>query len=973
LLEHDDAQLMLDVAATGGERAMLHLDQWLAGTIDHKGDDFLQATFDFVENKIRDAFARRDRQYEEEEEDENACRPLSAATYSIFIRVIRNAENLSAEDVSRFKHMRTDILILHPSLLNLYPGSKEEQGFSEAKATKEQAIQYEDYFQSMYDGQVTVDERFQDLKRMHASDDPADRQFFSGCLHLMFDEFKWLDRYPPQQLAMTSVLFGTLIASKIIKDIPAFIATRYLLDACKTDVTKPTYSFGVYALTALRGSLVDFPALCRQLKEIDNLQITHKSLVTDIDNALAERAELDSQGGVKLAFPALRLPILVEEGYDEFVEPEPKRKDAIMFIINQIAPSNYEQKSRDLLELFDDQYSRWFANYFIEVRVSLEQNRHEIYMNIIDLLNSPVLEKHILWETYRKIRDLINADATMSSSSQRASLKTIALWLGRITLARNKPIRMRELSVKDILIQGYDNKRLIVAIPFVCNLLASCKESVVFHLPNPWLSAMLALLHEIYTFPEVRLNLKFEIEVLFTKLEVALNAVEPSTFLRTRVPPSQPQGDAADRLDQEYRKALTEILSGHRTDGVHMRSFAGDGEPPAEVNEWFIQRTEELLARLPDAMVFTPDFPFFQMVAAKRAVHDATSLAIREMISPVVERSVTIAGISTRDLLAKDYSTEADPTKLRHAAQLMVKNLAGNLAMVTCKDPLRDRMTSSIRTALVAAGYPESGLPDQVVSGIVDDNLEAATAVLKSLTVDKASKDIDVNLAAHFASRREHHDSRSTQPYLDSASVAIALPPSSLPQILRMVPGGLLPTQARVYEDFAEQPIEQPRVYAANGHGGRTREAEHERTGYQQELDSHTRRPSPRPRTRSIQEAVAAFQDFAVIVDQMIANAPARSLSELPGDFPLRNYIVNVIHLINQVALGDQPAAALGIAQKVVQLLYRCESNLARETYVTMLQSLCELSAIVDKEVKDWLIHAEDAVSPFSGICLGQY
>jgi CCR4-NOT transcription complex subunit 1 len=105
----------------------------------------------------------------------------------------------------------------------------------------------------------------------------------------------------------------------------------------------------------------------------------------------------------------------------------------------------------------------------------------------------------------------------------------------------------------------------------------------------------------------------------------------------------------------------------------------------------------------------------------------------------------------------------------------------------------------------------------------------------------------------------------------------------------------------------------------------------------------------------------------------MIANAPARSLSELPGDFPLRNYIVNVIHLINQVALGDQPAAALGIAQKVVQLLYRCESNLARETYVTMLQSLCELSAIVDKEVKDWLIHAEDAVSPFSGICLGQY
>ncbi|RYD71101.1 MAG: hypothetical protein EOP84_25480 [Verrucomicrobiaceae bacterium] len=37
---------------------------------------------------------------------------------------------------------------------------------------------------------------------------------------------------------------------------------------------------------------------------------------------------------MKLAFPALKLPILVEEGDDAFQEPESKKKDAIMFIIN---------------------------------------------------------------------------------------------------------------------------------------------------------------------------------------------------------------------------------------------------------------------------------------------------------------------------------------------------------------------------------------------------------------------------------------------------------------------------------------------------------------------------------------------------------------------------------------------------------------------------------------------------------------
>ena len=453
LLSHDNTQLALDVAALGVEGEFLDLEMWLADGVEAKGNDFLKSIFDFVENKIRIEFAYRSLP----KDIDTTYQPLSPAVYSIFIRVIRNAENLSAEDVPRFKHLRTDILILHPRLLNLYPGSKEEQGFSEYKPSKDMSSRVDEFYGAMYHEQTTADSCLQALKTLQTSTDPDDRELFRGCMHQLLDEIQFFNNYPPKEIAMTSVLFGGIIDARLIRDVPAFVATRYLLDACKTEPSKPMFSFGVYAISVMRGSLVDFPGLCRSLLDIPTLHELHQPLINDIVAALSERQELDQQGGVKLAFPALKLPILVEEGYDEFVEPEPKKKDAIMFIINQIAPSNYEQKSRDLMELFDDEYSRWFAHYFIEVRVSLEQNRHEIYMNIIELLNSPILEKHILWETYRKTRDLINADATMSSSSQRASLKTIALWLGRITLARNKPMRMRELSVKDILIQGYDN------------------------------------------------------------------------------------------------------------------------------------------------------------------------------------------------------------------------------------------------------------------------------------------------------------------------------------------------------------------------------------------------------------------------------------------------------------------------------------------------------------------------------------
>jgi CCR4-NOT transcription complex subunit 1 len=73
----------------------------------------------------------------------------------------------------------------------------------------------------------------------------------------------------------------------------------------------------------------------------------------------------------------------------------------------------------------------------------------------------------------------------------------------------------------------------------------------------------------------------------------------------------------------------------------------------------------------------------------------------------VVDRSVAIAVISTRELIAKDFAMESDENKMRKAAHLMVQNLASNLAMVTCKEPLRISMTSNLRSIFVANGFTD--------------------------------------------------------------------------------------------------------------------------------------------------------------------------------------------------------------------------------------------------------------------------
>jgi CCR4-NOT transcription complex subunit 1 len=73
----------------------------------------------------------------------------------------------------------------------------------------------------------------------------------------------------------------------------------------------------------------------------------------------------------------------------------------------------------------------------------------------------------------------------------------------------------------------------------------------------------------------------------------------------------------------------------------------------------------------------------------------------------VVERACTIAGITTRELVQKDFATEPSEDELRKAAQLMAQRLASSLALVTCKEPLKLNTPGHLRHFLQETGFLE--------------------------------------------------------------------------------------------------------------------------------------------------------------------------------------------------------------------------------------------------------------------------
>jgi len=66
----------------------------------------------------------------------------------------------------------------------------------------------------------------------------------------------------------------------------------------------------------------------------------------------------------------------------------------------------------------------------------------------------------------------------------------------------------------------------------------------------------------------------------------------------------------------------------------------------------------------------------------------------------VVDRSVTIALITTKELVKKDFANDIDADRISEASEHIIQSLAGSLALVTCREPLRLQMNNYLREAL---------------------------------------------------------------------------------------------------------------------------------------------------------------------------------------------------------------------------------------------------------------------------------
>ncbi len=545
-----------------------------------------------------------------------------------------SASLMTPEDVAFFHEVRNKCCQTHPRLMNLSPGSDVEPGLSLATFSSEIETEVEAIYKQMYDEQITVEQVIGLLQRSSKSQNPRDQEIFACTLHSLFDEYRFFgSSYPPRELQITAHFFGSLIQYELIDSTPLGISVRFVLDALRYPPDSNYFKFGVTALSKFESRLHKWPDLCRTLLTITNLQEARPELMETVQRvvAQADAGELPTDGSPLggfdqlLAFQSIR----ADSTPEAIEEPDVEQTDRILFIINNLAPSNFETKAAEMQERFRPEHARWFGNYLVDQRVATEPNNHDLYLRFLDFLDNKTVFKFVLHETIVKSANLLNSDQSLSSASDRTVLKNLASWLGSLTLARNKPIKQRNLSFKELLLEGYDNNRLIVAIPFVCKILEHGKNSVVFKPPNPWLMGIISLLAELYHYAELRLNLKFEIEVTCRALDVELDKVEATTILRNR-PMTDPMS-APQLPDFVHDMESLPIPAYESTQPTAPQTLMPTQLTSSSPSPQVSVAIEAILNSLPSLVTVNPQVPYANNVSFKRACQLAVDRSVREV------------------------------------------------------------------------------------------------------------------------------------------------------------------------------------------------------------------------------------------------------------------------------------------------------------------------------------------------------
>eukprot|EP00004_Rigifila_ramosa_P003722 TRINITY_DN1396_c0_g1_i5.p1 TRINITY_DN1396_c0_g1~~TRINITY_DN1396_c0_g1_i5.p1 ORF type:complete len:1958 (-),score=482.55 TRINITY_DN1396_c0_g1_i5:140-5680(-) len=948
----DSPMFVLDMASLAARRDFLNLEKWLADRFASAGNTFLGNCLQFLRERSAQS-----------SKPSPALVPEILAVYLKFLGDhSRTMTPQQSEELALIETVVSQSASADSDESSQMP-QQPAQSFS-AEVEEEANM----CFQKIYTGATSIADIISQLHMYRGSQIPREQEVFACVIHNLFDEYRFFPKYPEKELKTTGVLFGQLIHHRLVTGDWLLYALRCVSESLKKTQQSKMYRFGLYALEQFKDRLSEWPEYAAALLAAtgqrrdstqsapeEGLETSTASAASVVSSSASDAAPASASASSAPKTPfgtTLNIDTLTESGWDVQM-PDEATQDKVHFIINNVSQLNLEQKAKELMQFLQPSAVPWLANYLVVKRASIEPNFHAIYLSFLDLLTLPTLIPAILNATYKNIKKLLESEKIKTAASERALLKNLGSWLGNLTLARNQPILHRDIAFKELILDAYQTGRLIAVIPFVAKVFEACNKSKIFMPPNPWVMAIVRVLVELYHINELKLNLKFEIQVLCRNLSLDINDVKPGTYI-------------ADFGRVRHAEGSTDF-------GQNMASLPQQEVPdPSQITHppVDIAATINVAALLANTLSMQSVPVPLQHQQMRRIIIASIERAVREIINPVVDRAVSISAVTTKELILKDFATEPDEGKMRKATHLMAQNLAGNLALVTCKEPMRVSITQHLQQMLQQSLPNESPASvELLVVAIVNDNLDEACKIIEKAATDQATQQLDELLAGHYSVRKRHRE-RAGQPF--SYSAIVNEYPASFPEFLRPKPGGLTASQLRIYEDFG-RPRPVLRMYS--GPGGFDDGSAMGQQGlggarvtdpFMFQLMQQQQQQQPAIVNQQVveQKLLALFGE---IDRQLLRTRPLTApliatIGTLPPDHDLHKVLASIPSVVQHSPVRQETAVFVG--QQLLRRLYTPSTPLHVSVFFTLLEVLRDTPGIngdaVANDLTKWLLTASE-------------
>lgn len=925
VLDSKPYSFALDVAALASRRQHLNLDKWLTDSVLDKGDIFLKATAEFLIEKIKLQSTRFEKPVNIH------FVPLSPEVITVFVRTLQAAPSTitsECQDILRtlFQLLSSEGLAISPRGPELATGisssAPENTVFAQDVQDEVNAL-----FEKIYTKEFPIEDVIELLKRLRASNSVRDQQLFSCFIQNLFDEYRFFAMYPDNELILTATTFGLIIKHQLISHVPLGVGLRYVLEALKKPTAHKLFKFGVQALIQFQRRLYEWPQYCSHLLQIPHLCQSYPDLVSFLQSVIAGNPhsnlpfpEEEASSGTQGVEVAGSDGSSVLASRAQITAPNELVRERILFVLNNLSTANLDQKVIELRRVLTPVHFPWFAQYLVVKRASSEVNYHPLYVLLIESFGDDRLLEHVMKETFTNIEALLKDNKTLNSSSERLLLKNLGMWLGSLTLARNRPILHDDFSLKDTLIDAIVSSKLLIVIPFACKVLEQGIHGRVFRPFNPYLMGTLRLLVELYKYADLKLNLKFEIEVLCKNLGLDIKNVKPTNLLKD-----------VNRLHRTTRQLPASGMPSSSG------AFAGSS---STLPEFIVMPLINSLAALLQANRLNPQ-DFSNLI---KIFPMAVEYALREMAFSVSERSINIAAVTARAIISKDFPAKLDIKYIKSCALGLTQYLASSLALTSFKESVRPAILSNIRTFVQIAEL-NNPFSDMAWMSLIEENIENISSFIESGTADKVANDFDQIFNSEWISKSTAADAPRTYETYEAilSHKRYSRPVNlSLSDVKIIAPG----EYDQLVNGLRALSVQSPIPYAP---------AEH----VQQP-------PAPKPAAAPIVNSTISVPDVLDIfvkllghIERACSSCEEKNVSKLHPDSEIRRLMKQVIPLASSQP-SHRDEVCLLMCQRLMQLLYKNMNALFADVIILLLVKIFEFSAKVAKEVTTWIIYAED-------------